>query len=82
MARALESPSNDPTQGVVLAEIRALVVFVLAQTGIIRQDQAEAFAAFEALRKPSSMEHRGKRNQGVDTVGGPGLPVSCSCSSS
>jgi hypothetical protein len=68
VARALESPGADPTQGVVLSEIRALLVFVLAQTGIVTPGQAAALAAFQAVRKPSSLKHRAARSKGVDRV--------------
>lgn len=68
VARALESPGNDPTQAVVLSEIRSLLVYVLAQTGIATPEQAAVFAAFQPVRKPSSLEHRSKRAQGVAKV--------------
>ena len=65
ITRALESPGNDPTQGAVLSELRALMVYILAQTGIVSPDQADALATFKPLRKTHSLEHRSKRVAGV-----------------
>ena len=68
VARALEAPSSDPTQAVVLTEIRALLVYLMAQTGIATPAQAAVMAEFEPMRKPINLDHRTKRSQGVVTV--------------
>lgn len=68
VSRALEAPGTDPTQSVVLSEIRALLVYILVQSGIISTEQASVFAAFVPERKPATLEHRSKRAAGVAKV--------------
>lgn len=68
ITRALESPGGDPTQGAVLSELRSLLVFILAQTGIITSEQADAFARFQPLLKARNLEQRTKRAAGVQKV--------------
>ena len=68
VARALEAPGNDPTQAVVLSEIRALLVYILVQTGIINSAQAAVMADFQPVKKPQNLDHRTKRSQGVTAL--------------
>lgn len=68
VARALEAPGNDPTQHVVLSEIRALLVYLLVQTGIINSAQAAVMADFQPVSKPINLDHRTKRSKGVTAI--------------
>ena len=68
VTRALESPGDDPTQGVVLSEIRSLLVYLLAQTDIISPEQVRAICDFEPEKKASKLEHKVKRNKAMVSV--------------
>lgn len=68
VTRALESPGDDPTQSVVLAEIKALVIYILAQTNIVTEEQAIILSEFETVRKTSKLEHKAKRVKGINEV--------------
>ena len=66
--RAIESPGDDPTQGVVLSEIRSLLVYLLAQTGIISESQIKAFCDFEPEKKAGKLEQKLMRNKAIESV--------------
>ncbi len=68
VARALESPGDDPTQGVVLAEIRSLLVYLLAQAEIVSPEQVKVLCEFEPEKKASRLEHKHKRNRAMSQV--------------
>jgi hypothetical protein len=68
VVRAIESPGDDPTQGVILSEIRSLLVYILAQTNIISPEHVKAFCEFEPERKASKLEHKIMRNKAIASV--------------
>ena len=68
VVRALESPGDDPTQGVVLSEIRSLLVYLLAQSDIVSPGQVKIMCDFEPEKKASKLEHKQKRNKAISQV--------------
>lgn len=68
VVRAIESPGDDPSQGVILSEIRSLLVYILAQTNIISPEHVRIFCEFEPEKKASKLEHKIMRNKAIDTV--------------
>lgn len=68
VVRALESPGDDPTQGVVLSEIRSLLVYLLAEMGIISREQVKVLCEFEPEKKASKLDHKQMRNRSISQV--------------
>ena len=70
IARALElAPGmHASSQKVALTEIRALLVWLLLQLGIVRREEAQALLAFTPLPRPATLDHRARRATGVDEV--------------
>ena len=68
VVRALESPGDDPTQGVVLSEIRSLVVYLLAEMRIVTREEVKILCEFEPEKKASKLDHKHKRNKAISQV--------------
>ena len=68
VVRAIESPGDDPTQGVILSEIRSLLIYILAQTKMLSPEQVKIFCAFEPEKKASKLEHKIMRNKAIQSV--------------
>ena len=68
VVRALESPGDDPSQGVVLSEIRSLLVYFLAEMRIVSREHVKVLCEFVPEKKASKLDHKQMRNKSIAQV--------------